>query len=535
MVISRQYKVAKPLLSELLKEHPDFPVANLYSGKIYQDIFSDYDFIADSSGFFEYYDSAKYYYQRFKRIGNEKDIRKNDDFYKEFYRRDLRTGEYDIKLSDIIVEIDQSFDKMDAHKKEVKDLLIFKSDVEDEYSELLKKVKQKISTFSNYNEFVLLEDSSIIPDFQSLSDLYRENLQKRKLASNKVIILGQKQYANTASDIKTLNIEEIKEAKFPGLFINEKTYYPDLGYFTETSVDDLGRVLNAKRILYSAFENEQFNKSDITKAQQILDKFNDNGLISSLIKFKIHENEILNTFKDRAFDSLSSKEIIPILQDYVVALSESKILLSDVSSKNTDFERSIHLNFIYIEFYGKVEFNKWIQKNLSVIESQIDSLNSEIDQHYFRSRYVVCESDTFPVFSSNDIENKEVIFNYTEGERIISLGIFSEQDSVTLLGIYLLDSDSLLKNYTLKKQFLNDSLGTKWNINSFDEKIYYKEGSAFIHILSIMDNAQSYLKVIYNTDPLLKPIDYKVIRKEEFEEIRKQNVKEKSPDYEVLR
>ncbi|MCX2744272.1 hypothetical protein OO013_10365 [Mangrovivirga sp. M17] len=536
LVISRQYKIAKPLLSELLKEHPDFPVANLYAGKIYHDIFSGYDFIADSSGFFSYYDSAKYYYQRYKTLGNEKDIRKNDDFYKEFYRRDLRTGEYDIKLSDIIVEIDQSIDKMDDHKREVVDLHRFKMEVEKEYSVLLKKVKGHISTFLDYNEFILLEDSTLIPEFQKLSNLYVENLEKRKLASNKVIILGQEQYANTSADIKTLKIEEIKGVNFPGIFINEKIYYPDLGYFLKTSVSDLDRVLQAKNILYSAFDTEQFNENDINDAQHTLDEFNENGLISSLIKFKVHKNEVSDSFKDEVFDSLSSKEIIPILQEHVVALAESKILLSDVSSRNTDFERSIHLNFIYKEFYGKVEFNKWIKKNLSTIENAIDSLNSEIDNHYFRSRYVVYESDTFPIYSTNDIENKEVMYNYNEGERTISLGFFSTQDSsASRLGIYLLDSDSLLKDYKLKTEFINDSLATEWNIKSFNEKIHYKEGTAFIHVLSIKGDTQKFLKIIYNTDPLLVPIEYMVIRKEEFEEVRKKKVKEKSPEYEVLR
>jgi len=58
-----------------------------------------------------------FYDKAFKGI-TEKELRKNDEYYEAYLRRDLRTGKFVIKLSDVQLDIDNKVHFLKEKKKE---------------------------------------------------------------------------------------------------------------------------------------------------------------------------------------------------------------------------------------------------------------------------------------------------------------------------------------------------------------------------------------------------------------------------------
>jgi hypothetical protein len=67
-------------------------------------------------------DSALYYFTLAKNMIDEKETSKNDEYYQTYSRRDLRTGKFGIKLSDIHLEIENKVKVMTGQKSSLTNL-----------------------------------------------------------------------------------------------------------------------------------------------------------------------------------------------------------------------------------------------------------------------------------------------------------------------------------------------------------------------------------------------------------------------------
>ncbi len=106
LLTSKQYEKAEPFLKRYLKENDDNPNAFLYMGIVFQEKSATIDPLLHTEILCSNLDSATLFYDKaFKGI-NEKELRKNDEYYEAYTRRDLRTGKFVIKLSDVQLDIE---------------------------------------------------------------------------------------------------------------------------------------------------------------------------------------------------------------------------------------------------------------------------------------------------------------------------------------------------------------------------------------------------------------------------------------------
>ena len=67
-------------------------------------------------------DSAVIFYNKAASIVTEKELRKNDEYYQLFSRRDPRTGEFGVKISDVKLQLETRIKTVKERKDQVKEL-----------------------------------------------------------------------------------------------------------------------------------------------------------------------------------------------------------------------------------------------------------------------------------------------------------------------------------------------------------------------------------------------------------------------------
>src|SRR5688500_2403743 len=109
---TKRYEEAEPFLKRYLKETDDNPNAFLYMGIIYQEKSAKDDVLKQTKRAIMNIDSAIFFYDKASKSITEKELKRNDEFYQAYNRRDLRTGEFGVKLSDVQFDIEKKIESL---------------------------------------------------------------------------------------------------------------------------------------------------------------------------------------------------------------------------------------------------------------------------------------------------------------------------------------------------------------------------------------------------------------------------------------
>src|SRR5882724_11101420 len=106
LLTSKQYEKAEPFLRRYVKENDDNPNAFLYMGIVFQEKSTKMDPLLHTDILSANLDSANVFYDKAYKGITDKELRRNDEYYEAYTRRDLRTGKFVIKLSDVQLDIE---------------------------------------------------------------------------------------------------------------------------------------------------------------------------------------------------------------------------------------------------------------------------------------------------------------------------------------------------------------------------------------------------------------------------------------------
>jgi len=110
LLSTKQYEAAEPFLKKYLQENSDNPNAFLYMGIIFQEKSMKDDVLKHTKRSIATMDSAIIFYDKAYKTITEKEIKRNSEFYQAYNRRDLRTGEFGVKLSDIQFDVEKKME-----------------------------------------------------------------------------------------------------------------------------------------------------------------------------------------------------------------------------------------------------------------------------------------------------------------------------------------------------------------------------------------------------------------------------------------
>jgi len=120
----KKYDDAEPFLKQFLQDdkNVDHPNANFQMAMIYNEKALEDDVLKETARFESHADSAIIYYEYALKYIDDREVRRNDEYYVAYKRRDIRTGKFGINLGDIQFDIEEKIKALKSRKQKVKTL-----------------------------------------------------------------------------------------------------------------------------------------------------------------------------------------------------------------------------------------------------------------------------------------------------------------------------------------------------------------------------------------------------------------------------
>lgn len=218
----REFEKAEPFLKRYIKETPDNPNAFLYMGIIYQDKQGRIDPLMHTGVLTLTIDSSLLFLDKAFKTITEKEVKKNDEYYEAYTKRDLRTGKFGIKLSDVQLDIETRAKTLKERKDNIIKLKQHFVAAVSKYERANKLYKDLHEKYGSEREFFLRSDDdmantlkSITAAFDSMNvafDQYKTvNKAMGKTGYNQVIdLLEIKDFKRDGSSIADFMKDDLK-------------------------------------------------------------------------------------------------------------------------------------------------------------------------------------------------------------------------------------------------------------------------------------------------------------------------------------
>lgn len=169
---AKQYDQAEPFLKKYLKEDQENPNAFLNMGYIYEEKALGSDVLKQTERLVLNADSAVLFFDKAYKTIDERELKKHDEYYQSFSRRDLRTGEFGLKLSDIQFELEKRIKALKEKQMRVKDAKAKFLNTQRVYNNSVSLFKKIADTYQDQREFYLRADDNLTADLRRLERRY---------------------------------------------------------------------------------------------------------------------------------------------------------------------------------------------------------------------------------------------------------------------------------------------------------------------------------------------------------------------------
>jgi tetratricopeptide (TPR) repeat protein len=169
LLSTKQFDQAEPFLKTYLKDNTENPNAYLFMGLIYKEKAEADDVLLSANKSVQHMDSAILYFDNALKILDEKEVRKNKDYYVSYNRRDLRTGEFGVKLSDVQFDLEKKITGLRERIDKVKMVNYYFAKAEDLYKKSFDLFEQIQKKYPGERELYLRADETMINSLTSLS------------------------------------------------------------------------------------------------------------------------------------------------------------------------------------------------------------------------------------------------------------------------------------------------------------------------------------------------------------------------------
>ncbi len=360
---AKQYDQAEPFLKKYLKDNQDNPNAFLFMGYIYEAKSKANNVLKETEMQSTNTDSAILFFNRaFKEI-DERELKKNDEYYQTYSRRDLRTGKFGLKLSDVQFDLEQRMKELRDKGQKVLAVKSKFTNTKRIYENCSKLFKSIAEENKNQKEFYLRADDKLAVDLRALSrrydscvllfNEYKSGLQglektgyNPELDPKEILDFTKEGYSELDFYQDELKIWDYKRWALSNLEVIEKEVWP----LTENMVKLDGELNKLREIVKKDSVSVLSQLSTMTQmiTTMGLRKFDPKAMPGDVFLLKMHEleygSELAQTRKLRDTSDLILKQ--GLYRKQIAFLSKVDSMASLLLQRDFEYETANYKSFV---------------------------------------------------------------------------------------------------------------------------------------------------------------------------------------------
>jgi hypothetical protein len=414
LLSTKQYESAEPFLKKYLKDNTDNPNAYLFMGVIFHEKSNKDDVLKQTKRAIADMDSAILFYDKAYKSITEREIKRNDEYYQSYNRRDLRTGEFGVKLSDIQFDLEKKMEGLREKIDRVKMMKYYFNLSDSIYKKCTSLYKKLQGTYPSNKEFYLRSDNTTLQTLQQLTTRFDSCLQAFERYKSSAATVGKTGYSQTMTknEIRDLKTDGASPADF---------YQNDLQVWDYKLFADKAKTAIEKDImpmrenlisydmqinkLREKLKNDSVSvKSDLTKLvdkllMEQLKKYDESPLPMKVFSIKIADLEYGSLLAEHKplRDSADVHLQYKLVKDELKAVSGLDSIASSLSDSDVDTDAKNYDFFITNTYNNTTVLKSFIHTVKEYAERERKSKQAKLLQKENNLRWLVTANDSIPL------------------------------------------------------------------------------------------------------------------------------------------
>lgn len=446
---TKRYEEAEPFLKRYLKETTDNPNALLYMGIIYQEKSAKDDVLKQTRNAISHMDSAIFFYDKAYKSITEKELKRNDEFYQAYNRRDLRTGEFGVKLSDIQFDLEKKMEglreridrvKMVKHYFSLADTLYQRS------NELFKSIKQQYpeeqSLYLQANENLLKKLTALAMRFDSCVKVF-ENYRSssttigrtgydQALSFNEINDYSKDGISGANFFLDEVEVWDYKKFADKVKLAVQKDIFPmrDMLVTYDVEINKLREKLNKDSVSVKSDLTALIDKLLLEK----LKKYDPDPLPMDVFTLKISDLQYRSTLLEHKAhrDSADIHYRMELLDQEFQYLGRLDSIAAKLTAEDIDREAEDYAHFIENAYSNTVVLKSYVKALKEYSDREKRKKNIEAEQIENALRWVISGTDSIPAMMD---AKSEVFKPLLIEEEKYTVGLYYS-DSVEVSGYF---------------------------------------------------------------------------------------------------
>jgi hypothetical protein len=449
---TKQYEQAEPFLKTYLKENDDNPNAYLFMGIIYHEKSVKDDVLKQTALSLAHMDSAIQNYTKAYQTITEKEIKRNDEFYQAYNRRDLRTGEFGVKLSDIQFDVEKKLEGLKERIDRVKMIKHYFVLADTLYKKSTALYLSILAPYENQKEFFLRADENTIKSLNLLSARFDSCVRAFDQFRGSLSTVGKTGYSPsmTRNEIKVFKKDGAQGADF----YKDDLQVWDYKVFAQTSKQAIETDIFPLRehlISYDVEINklrEKLNsdsvsvKNDLTKLIDRLllgqlKKYDANPLPMEVFSVKIADLDYKSTLLEaKPFkDSTNLHLQVAIAEKSLKSVTKLDSVTATLLSRDIDYEIQNYNYFVSNTYSNGTVLKSFIKVVKDYAEREKRLREAELAEKKKSLQWMVLGADSIPLFIDATQEKYKPLAvvdeKYTTGVKMDSVVVSGYFYSIT--------------------------------------------------------------------------------------------------------
>ena len=415
LLSTKQYESAEPFLKSYLKETTDNPNAFLYMGMIYQEKSAKDDVLKHTKRTIGEMDSAIIYYDKAYKSITEKEIKRNSEYYQAYNRRDLRTGEFGVRLTDIQFDLEKRMEGLRERIDRIKMVKFYFVLADSMYKKSNALYTSMHTAYPGEREFYLRADENLIKSLTVLSTRFDSCLKAFDNYKSSTSTIGKTGYNQTLALNEIVNYQN--DGLSPADFYQDNLKIWDYKKFSDKARQAMEKEILPMRehlVTYDIEINklrEKLTNDSISVKSDLhtlidklimeqLKKYDKEPLPMEVFTLKIADLEYRSTLLENKVkeDSTNVHAGLKMLNRELTYLNKLDSMASKLLAEDLD-TRALDYDYFVKNTYSTVAVLKSYIKGLKdFAEREKKTKGAELAKRTETLRWLLNGSDSIPLF-----------------------------------------------------------------------------------------------------------------------------------------